>query len=248
MCVVENVAERGQNVNSYGNDRENEISFPMLCKKICELDGDFRLKFMTSHPKDFSSELIDVIASEEKMSKVVHLPCQSGSNKILKAMNRKYTKEDYLSKIKELKSKISYVSLTSDFIVGFPNETEEDFNETVELVKEVEYNSIFAFMFSKRSGTPAEKMENQVDIQTKRCRVNKLLDVQKQITKAKNEKLVGFVFDCLLKTIKDKKIMVSESGMSITLDNYDGVEFKKFYKVEITKVAGNKIFGQIVEI
>ncbi|MBQ8749618.1 MAG: tRNA (N6-isopentenyl adenosine(37)-C2)-methylthiotransferase MiaB [Clostridia bacterium] len=235
----------GQNVNSYGNDREDEISFPMLCKKICQIEGDFRLKFMTSHPKDFSSELIDVIASEEKMSKVVHLPCQSGSNKILKLMNRSYTRENYLQRIEELKSKIPYVSLTSDFIVGFPYEEEEDFEQTKDLVEKVQYNSIFAFMYSKRSGTVAEKMENQVDLQVKRRRVNELLALQKEITAKKNEKLVGFVFDCLLQEKKDKKIMVSESGLSISLESYDGIEFSKYYKVAVTSVKGNKISGKI---
>lgn len=236
----------GQNVNSYGNDREDELSFPMLCKKICALDGDFRLKFMTSHPKDFSSELIDVIMSEEKMSKVVHLPCQSGSNRILKLMNRKYTVEDYKSKIDELKSKIPYVSITSDFIVGFPSETEEDFNETVNLVKYVQYNSIFAFIYSKRSGTVAEKMENQIDLATKRKRVNILLDTQKEITANKNKNLVGFVCDCLLQERRNKKIMVSESGLSITLENYDGLELRRFYKIKITKLENKKIYGEIL--
>lgn len=237
----------GQNVNSYGNDSENEISFPTLCQKICDLDGDFRLKFMTSHPKDFSDELIDVIARNDKMSKVVHLPCQSGSNKILKLMNRKYTREDYLGKIKRLKERIPYVSLTSDFIVGFPGESEEDFMQTVNLVKEIEYNSIFAFIYSKRSGTVAEKMDNQIDLPTKRRRVNELLNLQKEITAKKNKNLVGYVFDCLLQEKNGKKLMVSESGLSINLKNFDGLELRRFYKVKVVEILERKIIGEIIK-
>ncbi len=237
----------GQNVNSYGNDREDEISFPELCQKICDIDGDFRLKFMTSHPKDFGTALIDTIATNEKMSKVVHLPCQSGSNKILKLMNRNYTREAYLEKIVELKSKIPDVALTSDFIVGFPNETEDDFEQTKELVKEVAYNSIFAFMYSKRSGTVAEKMDGQIDLATKRHRVNELLELQKEITEKKNANLVGRKYDCLLQERKGKKIMVSESNLSISLESYDGLELRRFYIVEVTKIENRKIYGKVIK-
>lgn len=169
----------GQNVNSYGNDL-GDVNFVMLLKEICALEGDFVVAFMTSHPKDLSSELIDFIALSPKMLKEVHLPVQSGSTKILKLMNRKYTREKYLSVINEIKSKIKGVKLSTDIIVGFPGETEEDFQETISLLKEVKFDNVFAFMYSKRRGTPASVMENQVDDETKHRRVNEVLKVTKE--------------------------------------------------------------------
>ena len=169
----------GQNVNSYGNDL-NGVNFVTLLREICKIEGDFEVAFMTSHPKDLSSELIDFIASNAKMVKEVHLPVQSGSTKILKLMNRKYTREKYLSVINEIKSKIKGVKLSTDIIVGFPGETEEDFNQTLSLLKEVKYNNVFAFMYSKRQGTPASTMGNQVDDETKHKRVNEVLRVAKK--------------------------------------------------------------------
>ncbi|MDD4816235.1 MAG: tRNA (N6-isopentenyl adenosine(37)-C2)-methylthiotransferase MiaB [Clostridia bacterium] len=169
----------GQNVNSYGNDT-NQINFANLLKEICSLEGDFKLTFMTSHPKDLTSEVIDIIAQNDKMLKEIHLPIQSGSNKILKAMNRKYTVEKYLSIVEEIKSKIPNVRLTTDIIVGFPGETEQDFQNTCDLIKKVQYNGVFAFMYSKRKGTPAENMPNQVDEETKNQRVNEILKLTKE--------------------------------------------------------------------
>lgn len=235
----------GQNVNSYGKGLDEEISFPELCEKICAIDGDFKLKFMSSHPKDFSEELINVIARNEKMSKVVHLPCQSGSNEVLKRMNRCYTREDYLNKINKLKEKVPNVILTSDFIVGFPGETEEEFNQTCDLVKEVRYNSIFAFIYSRRKGTQADSMPYQIDLKEKRLRVNKLLEIQHQITKEKDNELVGFVLDCLIDEKNGEIIALSESGKTIHLEDSDDLERNKYYKVKITKVKNNKVFGEI---
>ncbi len=178
----------GQNVNSYGNDlKENEFQekpkFAKLLKEICSLEGDFKLTFMTSHPKDLTSNVIDVIANNDKMLKEIHLPIQSGSNKILKLMNRNYSVEKYLSIINEIKEKIPNVRLSTDIIVGFPQETDEDFNETLELLKKVKYDNVFAFMYSKRSGTPASVMDGQVDEKVKKIRVNKVLQLVKSLSK-----------------------------------------------------------------
>jgi len=181
----ETITLLGQNVNSYGNDIGNGYGFKELLEDVCEIEGDFKIAFMSSHPKDFSFELIDLIASNDKILKEIHLPCQSGSNEVLKNMNRRYTREKYLSIINEIRRKIPFCRLTSDFIVGFPGETEQDFEDTMNLLKEVKYNSIFAFMYSKRSGTVAEKMENQVPEEIKNERVNKLLALQKQIQEEK---------------------------------------------------------------
>ncbi|MBQ3493902.1 MAG: tRNA (N6-isopentenyl adenosine(37)-C2)-methylthiotransferase MiaB, partial [Clostridia bacterium] len=177
----ETITLLGQNVNSYGNDSPENGNFACLLQDICNLDGDFKLTFMTSHPKDLTKEVIDTIANNEKIIKEIHLPVQSGSNRILKLMNRKYTREHYIEIIDYIKSKIPNVRLTSDFIVGFPTETEQDFEDTLKLVEYVKYDSIFAFMYSKRSGTVAEKMEGQIDEEIKNIRVNKLLNFVKEI-------------------------------------------------------------------
>lgn len=173
----------GQNVNSYGKDLNPPVSFAKLLKDICALEGDFKLSFMTSHPKDLTDEVIDVIASEDKIEKFIHLPAQSGNNRILQKMNRKYTREKYLSIIEKIRAKIPDCRMTSDFIVGFPGETEEEFEDTYSLVKEVKFDSIFAFMFSPREGTVAAKMEDQIPENVKNERVNKLLKLEKQIQK-----------------------------------------------------------------
>ncbi len=179
----------GQNVNSYGNDIEDEnVNFNNLLKTLALLDGDFEIKFMTSHPKDLSKDVVDTIASNKKLSKEIHLPVQSGSNKILELMNRKYTIEHYLEIVDYIKEKIPNVRLTTDLIVGFPGETEEDFNQTIELVKKVKFDGIFAYMYSVRTGTKAEKMENQVPQEIKNERVNKVLNLEKELLKDKNPK------------------------------------------------------------
>ena len=173
----------GQNVNSYGKDLKQPVSFAKLLKDICALEGDFKLSSMTSHPKDLTDEVIDVIANEEKIEKYIHLPAQSGNNRILALMNRKYTREKYLSIIEKIRAKIPNCRITSDFIVGFPSESEEEFNDTLSLVKQVQFDSIFAFMYSPREGTVASKMENQVPQNVKNERVNKLLQEEKRIQK-----------------------------------------------------------------
>ena len=170
----------GQNVNSYGKDC-GEISFAELLTKVSEIEGDFKIAFMTSHPKDLTSDVIDVVANNPKLLKEIHLPVQSGSNRILERMNRKYTVEKYLGIIDEIKAKIPNVRITTDIIVGFPGETEEDFEKTCDLVRRVGYDGIFAFMYSVREGTVAEKMDGQVQENIKNIRVNKILNLEKEI-------------------------------------------------------------------
>ena len=173
----------GQNVNSYGKDKYEDYSFVNLLKDICKLDGNFELAFMTSHPKDINDEVIETIAKEEKIAKELHLPVQSGSNKILKAMNRNYTVEKYMEKVNFLRSLIPNIRLSTDLIVGFPGETEEDFLATCDLIKNVKYDGIFAFMYSPRPATVAEKMENQVPQEIKNYRVNRIFEIQQNIKK-----------------------------------------------------------------
>lgn len=178
----------GQNVNSYGKDLTPATSFSKLLKDICEIEGDFKLWFMTSHPKDLTEDVIDVIASEDKILKDIHLPAQSGNNRILKAMNRNYTREKYLGIIEKIREKIPDCRITSDFIVGFPTETDEEFEDTVSLVREVKYDSIFAYMYSPREGTIASKMDGQISDKVKHERVNKLLAVEKEIQSQEGKK------------------------------------------------------------
>lgn len=188
--IIENKKEEkqkitllGQNVNSYGKDIYENYGFKELLHDICQIEGDFELTFMTSHPKDITKQVIETIANEKKILKELHLPVQSGSNAILKAMNRRYTVENYLEKVDYLRKLIPEIRLTTDIIVGFPGETEEDFNLTCELVKKVKYAGIFAFMYSPRPNTPAAKMENQVPDAVKNYRVNYLLNLQKQFNR-----------------------------------------------------------------
>ena len=163
----------GQNVNSYGKNLENPISFAQLLEKVVAIDGLKRVRFMTSHPKDLSDDLIRVIKENQKICRHLHLPLQSGSTAILKKMNRGYTKESYLDLALKIRREIPEMSLTTDIIVGFPGESEEDFEDTLDVVRKVKYDSAFTFIYSKRSGTPAAKWENQVSDakgSTKRCR------------------------------------------------------------------------------
>ncbi len=196
LCEIKKIIEEGkykkitllgQNVNSYGKDLKEPVSFAKLLSDICRLDGDFKVSFMTSHPKDLTDELIDTIAREDKVEKYIHLPAQSGDNRVLNLMNRRYTREHYLDIIRKIREKIPTCRITSDFIVGFPTETEEEFMRTMSLVEEVRYDSIFAFMYSPREGTVAAKMEGQVPDNVKHERVNKLLALEKRIQKEDNK-------------------------------------------------------------
>ncbi len=177
----------GQNVNSYGKDLSPQVSFASLLRKISQIEGDFKISFMTSHPKDLTNELIDEIATNDKVEKSLHLPAQSGNNRILKLMNRSYTREKYLSLINKLRKKVPSITLSSDFIVGFPTETEQEFEDTLSLVKQVQFDSIFAFIYSPREGTVAAKMDGQIPLEIKRDRVNRLLKLEKQIQKEKHK-------------------------------------------------------------
>jgi len=178
----------GQNVNSYGGDG---VDIAELMHRICALDGDFNLRFMTSHPKDASDRLIEAMATEEKIVKHFHLPVQSGSDPILKAMNRKYTAEQYLTVIEKLKKAVPDVSITSDIIVGFPGETEEDFEATMEMLRRVHYDMIFSFIYSPRTGTPAATMPNPVPHEVSTERFERMLKLQNGISDERLSRFVG---------------------------------------------------------
>ncbi|MGI5983294.1 MAG: tRNA (N6-isopentenyl adenosine(37)-C2)-methylthiotransferase MiaB [Sakamotonia sp.] len=171
----------GQNVNSYGKTLEEPITFAELLRRVERIDGLERIRFMTSHPKDLSDELIEVMKNSRKICKHLHLPVQSGSSRILKQMNRKYTKEQYLELVDKLRAAVPDIALTTDIIVGFPGETEEDFQETLDVVRQVRYDSAFTFIYSRRTGTPAAAMENQIPEDVVKDRFDRLLKEVQEI-------------------------------------------------------------------
>ena len=181
----------GQNVNSYGKNLKMPISFAELLREIEKIDGLQRIRFMTSHPKDLSMELIQVMAESKKICKHLHLPLQSGSSRLLKIMNRKYTKEQYLALAEEIRKQIPDISLTTDIIVGFPGETEEDFLETLDVVRRVRYDSAFTFQYSKRTGTPAAAMEEQIPAEVVTERFDRLLETVQKISCEMAERFTG---------------------------------------------------------
>lgn len=188
----------GQNVNSYGKDFSPAYDFADLLRQVNQIDSLVRIRFITSHPKDLSDKLIETVAKGEKLCEHFHLPLQSGSNFILERMNRKYTKEFYLSRVQKIRELIPHASLTTDIIVGFPGETEEDFEQTLAVLKQVHYSQAFTFMYSKRSGTPAAKMENQIPLDIKKRRLQKLIRVQNQESLEWRQQMLGKTVEVLV--------------------------------------------------
>ena len=237
----------GQNVNSYGKTLEDPVSFAQLISEIDEIDGDYWLRFMTSHPKDCSKELIDAIAGSKHISKHLHLPFQSGSDRILKAMNRHYDRKKYLETIAYAKEKIENVSLTSDIIVGFPGETYEDFKETLSLIREVEFTSLFTFIFSPRVGTPAEKMDDPVPAEEKSKWFQELLDVQEEIAAKRCSSMVGKTEKVLIESVKEKtgELNARTSGNIIVELEGDKSLIGTFQNAEITSARNWILKGKL---
>ena len=239
----------GQNVNSYGKTLENPVSFARLISEIDQIDGDYWLRFMTSHPKDCSKELIDAIASSKHISKHLHLPFQSGSDRVLKAMNRHYDRKKYLETIAYAKEKIGDVSLTSDIIVGFPGETYEDFKETLSLVREVGFTSLFTFIFSPRVGTPAAKMDDPVSAEEKSKWFRELLDVQEEIAAKRCSSMVGKTERVLIESVKDKtgELNARTSGNIIVELEGDQSLIGTFQNAKITSARNWILKGGLVK-
>ena len=212
----------GQNVNSYGKNFEEPYSFAKLLTEIEKIDGIERIRFMTSHPKDLSDELIEVMKNSKKICRHLHLPLQSGSTKILKRMNRKYTKEDYLNLAEKIRREIPDIALTTDIIVGFPGETKEDVMETIDVVRKVRYESAFTFIYSKRTGTPAAAMEDQVDEAEVKENFNMLLKEVQTIAAEEMKKLTGTEQDVLVETVNEQ----DSSLVTGRLSNNAVVHFK----------------------
>jgi tRNA-2-methylthio-N6-dimethylallyladenosine synthase len=239
----------GQNVNSYGKGLDIEMNFAALLRRIDKIEGLDRVRFMTSHPKDLSMDVIHAVAECNKVCEHIHLPIQSGSSRILKAMNRHYDREQYLELIRNIKSIIPDVALTTDIIVGFPGESEEDFNETLELVKEVGFDSAFTFIYSKRGGTPAEKMEEQIKDEVKHERFNRLIEVVNEICARKNKEYLGTDVEVLVEDIsKNDENKVMGRTRTGKLVNFNGSKenIGKLLKVKITKAHSFSLNGEIV--
>ena len=179
---VKEIMLLGQNVNSYGKTLDNPVSFAQLLKEIEKIDGIKRIRYMTPHPKDFCEELLDVMSQSSKICNHIHFPLQSGSTRLLKAMNRQYTKEQYLNWVDKIREKLPDVSLTTDIIVGFPGETEEDFEDTLDVVRKAQFDSAYTFIYSKRTGTPAASMENQIPEDVVKERFNRLLETVGEVS------------------------------------------------------------------
>lgn len=224
----------GQNVNSYGKNLEHPISFAQLLREVEKIEGLERIRFMTSHPKDLSDELIQVLAESKKICRHLHLPLQSGSTRILKEMNRHYTKEQYLELVKKIRTAVPDMAITTDIIVGFPGETEEDFLETMDVVKQVEYDSAFTFIYSKRTGTPAAAKEEQVPAEIVKDRFDRLLQVVQKIGAEKAEALTGIRQKVLVEDVNAQ----DEQLVTGRLSNNSVVHIR----------GGKELIGQIVEV
>ena len=239
----------GQNVNSYGKTLENPVTFANLLRQVNEIEGLKRIRFMTSHPKDLSDELIEAMAECDKVCTHLHLPLQSGSTEILKKMNRKYTKESYLSLVERIREKNPKLSLTTDIIVGFPGETEEDFMETLDVVKQVEYDSAFTFIYSKRTGTPAAAMENQVDPAEVKAHFDMLLKEVQAISTRKAMELEGKTVEVLAEEQNEQ----DASLITGRLSNNAVVHFPgdtsmigNLYMVKLVECKGFYYIGEVV--
>ncbi|HZK57987.1 MAG TPA: tRNA (N6-isopentenyl adenosine(37)-C2)-methylthiotransferase MiaB [Clostridia bacterium] len=240
----------GQNVNSYGKTSNNNTDFAGLLRELNKVPGIERIRFMTSHPKDLSNRLIDAMAECDKVCEHLHLPLQSGSSRVLEIMNRRYTKERYLTLVEKLKNKVPGIRLTTDIIVGFPGETEEDFQHTLDVVGKVRYDSAFTFLYSIRQGTPAASMEEQIDRKTKQDRFNRLLEKINRISAEINQNYLGRVVEVLVegpsKTNPDR-LMGRTGGNKLV--NFDGSEnlIGELVQVQITETRTFFLNGNVVE-
>ena len=236
----------GQNVNSY---RDGEIDFPALLDMVASIEGKFRVRFMTSHPKDFSAALVAVMKKHEKICNLLHLPAQSGSSRILSLMNRRYTREQYLEKVALLKKEIPEAELTTDLIVAFPTETEEEFEETLSLVNDADFSSAFTFIYSPRKGTKAAEMEGQISPDVAKERITRLVDRVNENTRRKSERYVGRTIEILCEDYDAKKGLylgrepLGRMGYFAADHNCVG----EFVQMRVTRANGISLYGDLVQ-
>ena len=241
----------GQNVNSYGKDLDSDIDFADLLAQINDIPGDFLVRFMTSHPRDASQKLFETMARCDKVAPQLHLPVQSGSSRVLKAMNRHYDRETYLDEVRRLKELIPDIVLTSDIIVGFPGETQEEFEETLSLLEEVRFDSLFTFIFSPRVGTPAAKMDDPVPMTEKKKWFQRLLDTQNRISVEKHKEYIGRILPVL---VEEENPADAANNLNCRTDGWRLVHVPgdvsllgQRKKVKITDCSTWSLFGEFVE-
>ncbi|MDE7136931.1 MAG: tRNA (N6-isopentenyl adenosine(37)-C2)-methylthiotransferase MiaB [Ruminococcus sp.] len=239
----------GQNVNSYGNDLERDMSFPKLLRELNKIDGDFIIRFMSSHPKDASKELVDTIFECEKVAKHLHLPLQSGSNSVLERMNRRYNAEQYLEIVGYIRSCDSDFSITTDLIVGFPNETNEEFEDTLDIIKRVKYDNIYSFIYSRRTGTKAADTEDFISESEKSQRMRKLLELQREISSEHYRRFIGRKMRVLVDGVSKKH----EGYLTGKSNEFIIAEFKgdislmgKFVTIEVTDAMNWAVIGRMI--
>ena len=238
----------GQNVNSYGNDAGGQCSFPQLLHKICEKEGKYRLRFMTSNPKDFGEELVEAIAAHEQVCKLIHLPVQAGSDRILRLMNRKYTAEEYLKKVEMLRRAVPGCQLSTDIMVGFPTETEEDFQATLDLVKAADFSAAFTFVYSRRSGTAAAAMEGQIPEEVQKERIMRLVELVNAQTREKSLSYRGKTVEILCEDYDEKK------NLYLGRDEYGRMGYfasgrsriGEFVKIKVSETSGVSLAGELI--
>ena len=239
----------GQNVNSYGKNLETPMTFAELLREVEKIDGIRRIRFMTSHPKDLSDELIQVMKESRKICRHLHLPLQSGSSRILKAMNRRYTKEQYLELAEKIRREIPDISLTTDIIVGFPGETDEDFEETLDVVRKVHYDNAYTFIYSRRTGTPAASMENQVSEADNKVRFDKLLKLVQECAREQTARYTGTVQEVLIEEINDHRPGYVTGRMSNNLLVHfpgEASQIGQYVNVSLDECKGFYFMGTIV--
>ena len=241
----------GQNVNSYGSDRlDMKENFALLLEKSAKVEGDFWIKYISPHPKDFSDDVIDVIAKNPKISRMLHLPLQSGSTKILDAMSRGYTKEEFIALAKKIKERIPDIGLSTDIIVGFPGETDEDFQDTLDVVNEVGFENAYMFSYSKRTGTPAATMEDQVDEDVKTERLQQLIRLQNSRTKKESTRYLNETVKVLVDgpSRKNKEMLSGRTSThKIVLFKGDKELIGKFVNIKINETKTWTLYGEIAE-
>ena len=237
----------GQNVNSYGKDLDCNVDFPALLEMANAIPGDFLLRFMTSHPKDATERLFDVMRDCEKVAPVIHLPFQSGNTRVLTAMNRRYSREQYLEKVKALRARVPDVVLTSDVIVGFPGETTEEFEDTLSLIEEVRFDALFTFIYSPRKGTPAAEMPDPMSKEEKSANFNRLVEVQNRISLEKHQAYIGTVQRCLVDGESDdprNNLSARTAGNRLVHLNGDTSLIGQFVDIRITDCSTWALFGE----
>lgn len=240
----------GQNVNSYGHDLSDGSSFAGLLDEIGKIEGKFRLRFMSNHPKDLTKDVVEAVKRNPHACKAIHLPVQSGSDRILALMNRRYTREKYIAEVETIRSLIPDCAITTDIIVGFPTETEADFLDTINLVKTVKFDGAFTFVYSKREGTKAAAMEGQVDPEIQKDRIMRLIEIQNDLNREQSKTYIGKTVEILVEDYDEKKraYMGRDEKGKMAYFSYPENLIGKFVNVKITSAGGMSLLSEVLEI